>query len=81
LLARSVNLSHAEVETMRTLLALAVTIYLVGVGVELSPTIRTQWNSAPAPEFATNVAVELPKALAWPAMGFQGASERDRSQT
>jgi hypothetical protein len=64
---------------MRTLLALAVIIYLVGVGGELSPTIRTQWNGAPAPEFATNVALELPRALAWPAMGFHGASERDRS--
>jgi hypothetical protein len=47
--------------------------------VELSPTIRTQWNGAPAPEFATNVVLELPRALAWPAIGFQGASERDRS--
>ena len=66
---------------MRILLALAVIIYLVGVGVELSPTIRTQWNGAPAPEFAANVALELPRALAWPAWGFQSASERDGSQT
>lgn len=66
---------------MRTLLALVVIIYLVGVGIELSPTISTQWNSAPAPEFATNVALELPRALAWPAWSFRSAGEPDRSQT
>ena len=66
---------------MRLLLALVVIIYLVGVGVELSPTIRAQWTGAPAPDFATSVALEIPRALAWPALSFQSASERDGSQT
>jgi hypothetical protein len=66
---------------MRLLLALVVVIYLVGVGVELSPTIRTQWNGAPAPEFATSVALEIPRALAWPALSFQSASEPGQNQT
>ncbi|THD43516.1 MAG: hypothetical protein E7774_12635 [Bradyrhizobium sp.] len=52
---------------MRTLLALAVIIYLVGVGMALSPTIRSQWTSAPAPELVASVTQELPGALAWPA--------------
>ena len=66
---------------MRLLLALVVIIYLVGVGVELSPTIRSQWTAAPAPDFATSVAVEIPRALAWPALSFQSASDRGPNQT
>jgi hypothetical protein len=39
---------------MRALIALAVIIYLVGVGVALSPTIQAKWNSASASDLATH---------------------------
>jgi hypothetical protein len=51
---------------MRLLLALIVIIYLIGVGVVLSPTVRSNWDSAPASAMAESIAQELPNALAWP---------------
>jgi hypothetical protein len=51
---------------MRFLLALIVIIYLVGVGIVLSPTIRSTWNSEPASALADHVVQALPDALAWP---------------
>jgi hypothetical protein len=51
---------------MRLLLALIVIIYLVGVGVVLSPTIRSTWDSEPASALADHVIQALPVALAWP---------------
>jgi hypothetical protein len=51
---------------MRLLLALIIIIYLVGVGVVLSPTIRSEWNSEPASVLADHVVQALPDALAWP---------------
>ena len=51
---------------MRLLLALIVIIYLIGVGVVLSPIIRSTWNSEPASVLADNVMQALPDALAWP---------------
>jgi hypothetical protein len=52
--------------TMRLLLALIVIIYLVGVGVVLSPTVRSDWNSQPASVLTGHIAQALPDALAWP---------------
>ena len=51
---------------MRLLLALILIIYLVGVGVVLSPIIRSTWNSEPASALAEHVIQALPDALAWP---------------
>jgi hypothetical protein len=51
---------------MRFLLALIAILYLVGVGVVLSPTIRSTWNSEPASALADHVVQALPDALAWP---------------
>jgi hypothetical protein len=51
---------------MRLLLALIVIIYLVGVGVVLSPTVRSTWNSEPASVLADRIVQALPEALAWP---------------
>jgi hypothetical protein len=62
---------------MRILLSLIVIIYLVGAGVELAPTFRSQWNTAPAPEFAASMAQELPTALAWPATVGRTLTGRD----
>jgi hypothetical protein len=52
---------------MRLLLALIIIVYLVGVGVVLSPTVRSGWNSEPASALTDHVVQALPDALAWPA--------------
>ena len=49
---------------MRALISLIVIIYLVGVGVALSPTIQAKWNSASASDLATSVGQALPNAIA-----------------
>jgi hypothetical protein len=51
---------------MQFLLALIVIVYIVGVGVVLSPVVRSAWNSEPASALASDVAQALPEALAWP---------------
>jgi hypothetical protein len=51
---------------MRLILALIIIVYLIGVGVVLSPIVRSAWNSEPASVLAESVAQSLPDALAWP---------------
>ena len=51
---------------MRLLVALIIVLYLVGVGVVLSPIIRSTWNSEPASVLAGRIVQALPDALAWP---------------
>jgi hypothetical protein len=59
---------------MRLLLAVIVMIYLVGVGVVLSPVIRATWNSEPASVLAGDIAQALPDALAWPLKAARGVT-------
>jgi hypothetical protein len=56
------------------LIALAVVIYLVGIGVVLSPTIQANWRSASASDLVASVAHELPNAVAWPARAFHSVT-------
>jgi hypothetical protein len=51
---------------MRLLLALIVILYLIGVGLVLSPTVRSTWDSEPASVLADRIVQALPDALAWP---------------
>ena len=51
---------------MRFLLAIIVIIYLVGVGVVLSPTVRSTWDTETASALTDHVIQALPNALAWP---------------
>ena len=55
---------------MRAFIALIAVIYLIGVGVVLSPTIEAKWNSASASDMATSVGQALPNAVEWPARAF-----------
>jgi hypothetical protein len=55
---------------------LIVIIYLVGIGVELSPTIQAKWNGASASDLVTSVVQELPNAMAWPVRVFRRITER-----
>ena len=52
---------------MRAVIALIVIVYLVGVGVVLSPVIQAEWNSASASTLVASIGQALPNALAWPA--------------
>jgi hypothetical protein len=64
-----------EMIPMRALIAVMVVVYLVGVGVSLSPTVRDKWESAPASALATSVAQDLPIAAAWPARAFRSITD------
>jgi len=52
---------------VRALIALIVIVYLVGVGVVLSPVIQPEWKSSSASNLAASIGQALPNALAWPA--------------
>jgi hypothetical protein len=65
---------------MRLIIALLVIAYLVGVGVSLAPTIKANWNTAPASQFVERVAAELPGALSWPATAFHGAKDNPSAE-
>ena len=64
---------------MRVLIALLVIAYLVGVGVELAPTIKANWSTGPASQFVESVATELPRALSWPATAYRSIAEKHSS--
>lgn len=61
---------------MRTLIALLVIAYLVGVGVMLAPTMTANWNAGSASQFLEKVVAELPRALSWPAAAYRGIAEK-----
>ena len=62
--------------SMRLLIALLAIIYIVGVGVVLSPTIETRWKGASASDLASSVARALPDAIAWPVTVYHGMTGR-----
>jgi hypothetical protein len=55
---------------MPLLIALIMIIYILGVGVVLSPTIEARWNGGSASNLATSVAQALPNAAAWPVRAY-----------
>ena len=72
----AVSLAESQYLIMGARIALIVIIYLVGVGVALSPTIQARWNSASASDLATSVGQALPNAVAWPARAFHSIADR-----
>jgi hypothetical protein len=61
---------------MRTLIALLLIVYLVGVGVVLAPIIKAKWNTGSTSQFVASLATEMPTALAWPAAIYRSAADR-----
>jgi hypothetical protein len=61
---------------MQLILTLIVIVYLVGIGVALSPTVQAKWNNGSASEFVADVAHELPSAAAWPARAYHSIADR-----
>jgi hypothetical protein len=62
---------------MRTIFALLVVVYIVGIGVALSPTVRENWNGASASDFVARVVHALPAAMEWPATVYRSRVARD----
>ena len=60
---------------MRGVISLIVIVYLVGVGVVLSPTVQAEWNSGTASNLAASIGQALPNALAWPAGIYHNMTE------
>jgi hypothetical protein len=58
---------------MRSLLAVILIIYLIGVGIILAPTIP----STPASNLPASIGQQVPYALAWPARLVRDASIGD----
>jgi hypothetical protein len=56
---------------MRGIILLLVIVYLVGVGVELAPTIQGKWNDATASQLTASIVDALPDALTWPAKAYR----------
>jgi hypothetical protein len=65
---------------MRLILALLVIIYLVGVGVVLSPTVQAKWNSGTAAELSASLWQEMPRALSWPVTLYHNLTDQKRDQ-
>lgn len=62
---------------MRLLVGIVVTVYLVGVGVSLSPIFHDKWNNAPASDLVASVGQALPGALTWPARVYHDVADRE----
>ena len=60
---------------MQLLLALIVAIYLVGVGVVLSPVIQASWNTEPASVVVGDIGQALPERAR---LAGQGGPRGDR---
>ncbi len=61
---------------MNLLISLIVILYLIGVGVVLSPVVETNWSGASAQSLVTSVGEALPDALAWPVRVYQHVADR-----
>jgi hypothetical protein len=60
---------------MRLLILIIVVVYLVGVGVALSPVVKSKWNDGTASDFSASVMQATPEALAWPASLYRNLTE------
>ena len=60
---------------MRSLIALLVIVYLVGIGVVLAPTIQGKWNTGTASELFASIWQEMPRAVAWPATLYHSMTD------
>jgi hypothetical protein len=61
---------------MRTIIALIVIVYIMGIGVELSPAIQGKWSGTSASNLATSVTDALPDAILWPVTVFHSITGR-----
>jgi hypothetical protein len=55
---------------MRRLFSFLLTVYVIGIAVQIAPLVEDQWDTVPAAKLVASVADELPNAAAWPARAY-----------
>ena len=55
---------------MGRLLSLLILVYVIGIGVQLAPTVEAAWDKETAAQVTARVMDELPNAAAWPVRAF-----------
>jgi hypothetical protein len=66
---------------MRTIFAVLIIIYLIGVGVVLAPTISGKWNNGTPAELSASVLEVLPLAFSWPVTAYHHLIDDEPSAT
>ena len=61
---------------MNMLISLVLIVYLVGVGVALSPVIEDKWSASSAQDLTGSVVRALPDALTWPVNLYHRVTDR-----
>jgi hypothetical protein len=56
---------------MTRLMSLMLKIYVLGIAIQLVPTIHSAWDTIPAAQLYANVVSELPDAASWPARAYR----------
>lgn len=74
-MTRACSRTETETTIIRMLIALIPIVYLVGVGVVLSPTIQSGWNSDTASSLFASIGQALPSALVWPVRLYHGLTD------
>lgn len=62
---------------MGRLLSLLLLIYVIGIGVQLAPTVEAAWDTDTASEVSAKVMDELPSAARWPVRMFDRLRDKD----
>jgi hypothetical protein len=57
---------------VRVIIATLLIVYLIGVGVELAPSVWSGWSTGNGSRMVNNMIGALPDALAWPASAYRG---------
>jgi hypothetical protein len=55
---------------MGRLISLLLLVYVIGIGVQLAPTVQGSWDKETAEQVFARVMDELPRAAAWPVRAF-----------
>jgi hypothetical protein len=61
---------------MGRLISLLLLVYVIGIGVQLAPTVQESWDRETAEQVFARVMDELPRAAAWPVRAFDSIRGR-----
>ena len=54
-------------------------VYVIGIGVQLAPTVREAWDTVPSSQLVSRVVSELPAAAAWPMRVYESVRGKIQS--
>ena len=54
-------------------------VYVIGIGVQLAPTVREAWDTVPSSQLVSRVVSELPAAAAWPMRVYESVRAKIQS--